>query len=147
MQMCDQQIRVQHRCTDGDETEGVKEVKRIWQKWVLAMNKHNANTESRGIDSRVQIERAAFPSFEGSHESWPEFKRLFEVLMKGSRQNRARKLVQLRAKMRAHNLELKAGTTEHEEAWTLLDKQYGDRNYTQGGDIKAKGLTTTKLKQ
>ena len=48
--------------------------------------------------------------------------------MKASGRNKVLKLAQLRANLPAQAQESIAGTTEPEEAWTLLDEQYGNRN-------------------
>ena len=128
MQMCKQKARAGPRHTNGKETEDLEEVKRRWHKWALAIQKLKTYAESRNNDSRVQIERAAFPSIDGIHKSWPEFRRLFKALMKASRQNKVLKLAQLRAKLPAQALESIAVTTEPDKVWRLLDKRYRNKN-------------------
>ena len=56
-----------------------------------------------------------------------DFRKVFKALNKASGQGKVRQLAQVRNKLPAQAQE-SIGTTEPEEAWRLLDKQYGNKS-------------------
>ena len=81
--------------------------------------------------TRSHFQRVPLPYFSGKAEEWPEFRRYFCELTADEHFPPGIIMAQIREHL--HTKEAKAliaGRTDPTEAWTTLDKRYGDKELT-----------------
>ena len=110
------------------EKEG-QELSQEWHAWVVRM--HKLNKEEGKVGPRrcggkeICIKRTSFPTFDGNHKKWMDFRRVFKELVKISKLVPILKLAQLRSMLPEDAKKLITGVEEPAEAWKLLDEEYG----------------------
>ena len=78
--------------------------------------------------SRSHLQRVPLPTFSGEAEDWPEFRRYFLELTEEERLSPAILMAQLREHLNTQEARaLITGKTDPTEAWTALNRRYGDK--------------------
>ena len=77
---------------------------------------------------RSHLQKVPLPYFSGKAEEWPEFRRYFEELTKDEHFPPGIMMAQIRGHLQTNEAKaMIAGKTNPTEAWTALDKWYGDK--------------------
>ena len=124
-------IQQQRSGTGNKSTRMCDQHHQEWFDWV-GVHRKQCNTENGAdiacVKQKELVERTPFPSFNGSQQSWAEFKRVFQDLISVSGHRIGLNLAQLAAKLPEEARMRIEGGAEPEEARRQLGERYGDKD-------------------